>query len=479
MILKFGISGKRLIHSQEREHVYTSIKSVITTILKDNNVTQFMGYTSLAAGADTIFAEVVQNEFKQPLHIVLPFPIEELRNDFTDKCEQEVFDDFVLRHGVGQLVQELVPVDDEMRKLAYYQAGKEITDNCDEMIIVWDGLKADGQGGTAEILGYRSERKTAGRIHLIEVKPYVQDLLHDEIMEEFNNSDRLALDNRNRYRRRLRRAIVWGWLAVLCFTITIAFHHEGLYEFILTATELLLVSAVFTLYIQARRTNYHAGYLSERLRAEKLRMLLFCYHSDMHLIVSDDTIENDERIANIAGKIDQHSRSAAYRSKWYAQYAIKSLLRKQLDYHEDKITKIGNIAHTMELLSLITGWAFFINLCLHFVSVSVRYLPGHLIFHYPHEPYIFLSIILTATYAAIEGFIHLNEWAIMKKYSESAIDSLKKGFKMLPDNIEKMSDQECYIEHFKVCNFINTVMLNVNNNWSVIIEENNSCHLII
>ena len=38
-----------------------------------------MAYTAIAAGADTIFADVVRNEFHQPLQVILPFPLEEYK----------------------------------------------------------------------------------------------------------------------------------------------------------------------------------------------------------------------------------------------------------------------------------------------------------------------------------------------------------------------------------------------------------------
>ena len=81
-ILRIGISGKRYISEDEKYLVYKKIKKAITKILKEHTTHQFMAYTAIAAGADTIFADVVRNEFHQPPQVILPFPLEEYKKDF-------------------------------------------------------------------------------------------------------------------------------------------------------------------------------------------------------------------------------------------------------------------------------------------------------------------------------------------------------------------------------------------------------------
>ena len=67
MSLKIGISGKRKMNTSDKALLAKSIENNIRQILEKNGATDFVGYTSLAIGADTIFAEVVTNVFKMPV----------------------------------------------------------------------------------------------------------------------------------------------------------------------------------------------------------------------------------------------------------------------------------------------------------------------------------------------------------------------------------------------------------------------------
>jgi hypothetical protein len=83
--IRIGVSGKRYISAGEKDRVYKEIKKTIDNILKRSDAKQFIGYTALAAGADIIFANVVKNEFHQPLQVILPFSIEEYKKDLGIK----------------------------------------------------------------------------------------------------------------------------------------------------------------------------------------------------------------------------------------------------------------------------------------------------------------------------------------------------------------------------------------------------------
>ncbi len=91
MSLKIGVSGKRNIYPDELSRVYDEIKSAIAQLLEKNKIDDFVGYTSVAMGADTIFADVVIREFKKPIHIILPFDIVEFRKDFVSAHDLVIF----------------------------------------------------------------------------------------------------------------------------------------------------------------------------------------------------------------------------------------------------------------------------------------------------------------------------------------------------------------------------------------------------
>src|SRR6476659_5614468 len=99
-----GIIGKQNIPADQWNSVYTQIKSEISDIIANNPDKNFVGYSAMAKGADTIFAEVVTREFNQPLKIVLPFPIDAYRNNFSDETDQQVFNDWIERFGIEKTI---------------------------------------------------------------------------------------------------------------------------------------------------------------------------------------------------------------------------------------------------------------------------------------------------------------------------------------------------------------------------------------
>ena len=171
MTIRIGISGKRNILAAEKKRVCQEIENRIREILFEKKATAFIGYTSLAIGADSIFAEVVTNVFKQPLKIILPFTVDEYSKDFETQREKDFLTETVRRYNDNIVVIDSIPVNTEERKESYFNAGKYIADVCDDIIFVWDELKPEGKGGTADIIGYLAEKRTAKQIKFIKTSP--------------------------------------------------------------------------------------------------------------------------------------------------------------------------------------------------------------------------------------------------------------------------------------------------------------------
>src|SRR4030095_6474493 len=102
-----GISGKRHIPPNEKDKVYDDIKRIINNILREHNTAHFIGYTALASGADTIFAEVVKKEFHQPLRIILPFAAEEYKKDFTES-DLSIFEQMIEENGIHEIAETVL-----------------------------------------------------------------------------------------------------------------------------------------------------------------------------------------------------------------------------------------------------------------------------------------------------------------------------------------------------------------------------------
>lgn len=138
MLLTIGISGKRFIAHQDRDRLIAELKACIDSLLKENGSHEFTGLSSLAIGADSIFAELVLNHYHQPLEAILPFPAEEYRKDFSEG-EQLDFDRYLSAASEVRSIS-LLPMDNEQRETAYLQAGKYISKHSKELLIVFTAM---------------------------------------------------------------------------------------------------------------------------------------------------------------------------------------------------------------------------------------------------------------------------------------------------------------------------------------------------
>ena len=136
--MKVGITGH-----QEREGIdWKWVRSLLNKILA--NKPALVGYSSLAAGTDQIFAEALLSNGGQ-LKAVLP--IKEYEAFFEGAALQEYERLLTLSEKI-----ELKSL--KGNEQAFLDAGKWIVEHSDEMIAVWDGEQAEGKGGTGDIVAY-------------------------------------------------------------------------------------------------------------------------------------------------------------------------------------------------------------------------------------------------------------------------------------------------------------------------------------
>lgn len=116
-----------------------------------------VGVTSLAVGADTMFAELVLS-LGGSLEVVVPFSGYEER--FAEGRDRRVYSSLLGRAAAVEVLGRH-DTDEE----AYYAAGRRVADLSSLLILVWDARPAAGLGGTADIAEYaRRGRKAV--IHL-------------------------------------------------------------------------------------------------------------------------------------------------------------------------------------------------------------------------------------------------------------------------------------------------------------------------
>lgn len=145
--MKIGITGHQHLHGPA---IWPWVESKINEII--GGVTDLVGVTSLAIGADTVFADLIVKAGGKLL-VVIPFPKYALE-----------FKDLEDRRKYSQLLQTAYKVEvleaTHTKENSYYNAGKYLVDISERVIAVWDGKPAVGLGGTGDIVHYAEQTGT-------------------------------------------------------------------------------------------------------------------------------------------------------------------------------------------------------------------------------------------------------------------------------------------------------------------------------
>lgn len=472
--IKIGITGKRDISSDI--FVREEIKKKISAILKKEKANSFVAYSAMAKGADTIFADVVTNDFKQPLKIALPFDSAEYEKDFTEAQDLSEYKKWINKIDINEITTKDIPKNQDQRNEAYFSVGKYLVDTCDYMIVVWDELKPRGKGGTAEILGYAKERNK--HIEVIPVQPKRTDEIDSKINSLLKSSDDNAVNLKTKYERIWIVSLIFGWLTALCFDATLSFHFSTFGKMMFAIAELAFIITVYLLIRYTKAIQLHPKLLNERLRAEKLRLLISYYHADMPITISEITQKDDKELASIGEKVNE-AISKSYQSKWYKYFAIQNLIEGQINYHEKLAHKrIGNIPERLEKAKSFIYVVWFSILVSHLVALLFQYfewpnVPILSYYPYPDELSRFFAIGLPATYAGFEGFLYFKEWENFKNQSISMS-------KFLNDEKEQLKKSELKNENMlAVLNSVSSAMLADNRNWNSILSKKVAPHPIL
>lgn len=144
--MKIGITGHQDIDNPEW------VADQIRQIIKIQQQNSIVGISSLAIGADQIFAKVVL-EMDGQLEVIIPMPNYEDKFDTEGKREYT----YLLTRSSSSEVLHMDATEEE----AYLAAGKKVVDKSDLVIVVWNGKPATGLGGTGDIINYaRKKNKT-------------------------------------------------------------------------------------------------------------------------------------------------------------------------------------------------------------------------------------------------------------------------------------------------------------------------------
>jgi hypothetical protein len=136
--LKIGITGH-----QERDGIeWPWVRSRIDRFLAGK--VQLVGYSSLAAGTDQVFADAVLERGGKLIAVI---PLADYASHFEGASLSHYRD--LLK---ASEVIELKSTKQDSR--AFLDAGKWVAREAERIVAVWDGEPAEGAGGTGDIVAY-------------------------------------------------------------------------------------------------------------------------------------------------------------------------------------------------------------------------------------------------------------------------------------------------------------------------------------
>lgn len=154
--MRVGITGHQLLKDpQGWDWVKAEISGLLAGLPEP-----LIGVTSLAIGADTLFAELVLQRNGQ-LKAVIPFPEYERKFDGHDRDKYRR----LLEEASRVTVLQKRRSDEE----SYLEAGMMVVDLAELLLAVWDGEPARGLGGTGDIVEYAMQKRK-DVIHLNPIK---------------------------------------------------------------------------------------------------------------------------------------------------------------------------------------------------------------------------------------------------------------------------------------------------------------------
>ncbi|MEV6396936.1 hypothetical protein AB0M39_19475 [Streptomyces sp. NPDC051907] len=138
---RIGVTGHRGIPPEAHAHIRAGMRAALC-----GHEGSMEALTSLAAGADQIFADLA---LACGADLTVVIPSDDYETGFTDPGELARYQRF--KSLATKEVQLAFPYSTDE---AYYAAGAYIADHCDRLLAVWDGRPARGHGGTGDIVRY-------------------------------------------------------------------------------------------------------------------------------------------------------------------------------------------------------------------------------------------------------------------------------------------------------------------------------------
>lgn len=140
---KIGVTGHQKLPEAAESYARKKLRNLL-----DKTGGPLTGLSSLAAGADQIFAQAIL-DYGGALRVVIPSAFYQSTLTGDDLAAYQE----LLSHASNITRLNF----SQPSEAAYYAAGKWIVENCDELVAIWDGRPARGLGGTGDVVAYARE----------------------------------------------------------------------------------------------------------------------------------------------------------------------------------------------------------------------------------------------------------------------------------------------------------------------------------
>ncbi len=154
--LNIGVTGHRLnrISQRQLDQLTPQLRPFLAQIAAAARTPALALLSGLAEGADRHVAQLALDA-GYALYAVLPFARDTYARDFTGGASRAQFGELLAR---ATRVTELSGRPGFSAQ-AYRRAGHALLDESDVLLAVWDGLPAQGAGGTAEVVNEACRRR--------------------------------------------------------------------------------------------------------------------------------------------------------------------------------------------------------------------------------------------------------------------------------------------------------------------------------
>ncbi len=167
-----GVTGHRLHRLPNPGSAFARAVDLTLDHIRDlHPAATFSVMSSLAEGADRLIARAAMRRLEARLYVPLPLPFEVYVDDFGHSSafdrEASVIEfyellgradryfELPLEFGTRVELAQATEAGAARRARQYALAGAYVAQRCHELVAVWDGGSHEGEGGTAQIVGWR------------------------------------------------------------------------------------------------------------------------------------------------------------------------------------------------------------------------------------------------------------------------------------------------------------------------------------